>query len=270
MRTQCPKCNYHWTWQLCDGRKKCRSCGHRYTSQSVWDACRLPEKVKRKLLEYFVLGVPAYRLRHWNLASRIAIERFFRSIRATLCIVEQCAPILGGIIECDEAVFGGKRKGKRGWGAAGKILVFGMMKRNGKVRVVPVPSRETKTLIPLIQEHTRPGSLYYTDDWHAYGSLRLRGDHVIIKKEDGRPKGRDHINGIEGFWSYAKHWLYQYRGMHKKFFPIYLTELSYRFNHRENDLLPLIYKLLHTHNINELKNILVRNRYQLPNLIKKV
>lgn len=148
MRTHCSECKHHWSWKLNDGRRKCRSYGHRYTSQNIWDACRLPEKVKRKLLEYFVLGVPAYRLRHWNLASR-----------AILCLVEQCEPMLEGIIECDEASFGGKRKGRRGWDAAGKIVVFGMMKRNGKVKVMPVPSRETETLIPLIQEHTRPGSL---------------------------------------------------------------------------------------------------------------
>jgi ISXO2-like transposase domain len=56
--------------------------------------------------------------------------------------------------------------------------------------------------------------------------------------------GRDHLNGIEGFWSYAKHWLYMYRGVPKKFFHLYLGELSFRFNHRDEDLYPLILKLL--------------------------
>lgn len=255
MRKQCPKCKYHWSWKLTDGRIKCRSCGHRYTSQNVWDACRLPEKTKRKLLDYFVLGVYAYRLRFKNLGNRKTIEKFFRNIRCVLCLVEECAPMLDGIVECDEALFGGKRKGKRGWGARGKVLVFGMFKRNGNVRVIPVNSRETETIIPLIQKHTNPGSLYYTDDWHAYGSLPIRGNHVIINKDKGRPKGRDHINGIEGFWSYAKHWMYQYRGIHKKFFPIYLGEISFRFNNRDKDLFPLIYKLLSTYDIDLIKNI---------------
>ena len=85
--------------------------------------------------------------------------------------------------------------------------------------------------------------------------LRLRGNHVIIKKEDGRPKGRDHINGIEGFWSYAKHWFYQYRGVHKKFFPIYLSELSYRFNHRDYDIYPLILGILRNTDVNKINQI---------------
>lgn len=183
MRIYCPKCKHYWSWKLSDGRRKCRFCGHRYTSQNVWDACRLSDKTKRKLLDYYVLGVPVYRLRFKLFGNRKTIEQFFRTIRAVLCLAEQYEPILEGIIECDEAAFGGKRKGKRGWGARGKILVFGMMKRNGKVRVIPVSSRETETLIPLIQEHTGSGSLYYTDDWHAYGSLPLHGDHALLLRK---------------------------------------------------------------------------------------
>ncbi len=63
------------------------------------------------------------------------------------------------------------------------------------------------------------------------------------KRRDA-PKGRDDINGIEGFWSYAKHWLYMYRGVPEKFFHLYLGELSFRFNHRDEDLFPLILNLL--------------------------
>jgi len=39
----------------------------------------------------------------------------------------------GGKIELDESYFGGVRKGKRGRGVAGKVTVFGILKRGGKV-----------------------------------------------------------------------------------------------------------------------------------------
>lgn len=107
-----------------------------------------------------------------------------------------------------------------------------------------VPNRKYRTILPLIEAKTKPGSLYFTDDYQAYGKLALRGSHVVVKKEKGVPKGRDHINGIEGFWSYAKHWLHTYRGVHKKFFPIYLGEISYRYNHRNADLVPEITRIL--------------------------
>ena len=120
------------------------------------------------------------------------------------------------------------------------MLVLGILKRNGKVRVSVIPNREYETIVGKVESQTKPGSLYFTDYYQAYGKLSVRGDHVVVRKEKGRPVGRDHMNGIEGFWSYAKHWLYQYRGVHKNFFHLYLGEISYRFNHREEDILPLL------------------------------
>ena len=89
------------------------------------------------------------------------------------------------------------------------------------------PAREDgeqrgRELIPLITKHTKPGSLYYTDDWHVYTFLSIRGNHVVVAKEKGQPKGRDHLNGLEGFWSYAKHWFYQYHVVPKNYFHLYI------------------------------------------------
>lgn len=244
MRRSCPSCGHHWAWRLADGRFKCRGCLRRYSYACAWTASRLSEATKRRLVDYFVLGVPSYRLRFHGLASPPTIERFYRMMRHVLCLAEDCTEAFDGAIECDETMFGGYRAGKRGWGAAGKVIVLGILKRNGLVRVFPVKGRGRAELISLIITHTLPGSLYYTDDWQAYASLAVRGEHVIVSKEKGRPRGRDHINGIEGFWSYAKHWLYMYRGVPQKFFHLYLGEISFRFNHRDEDLRPLITGLL--------------------------
>ncbi|WP_253912955.1 transposase [Ralstonia pickettii] len=91
----------------------------------------------------------------------------------------------------------------------------------------------------------------------AYATLRLRGDHVVVRKEKGKPVGRNHINGIEGFWSYAKNWLYPYCGVPSKFFHLYLGEICYRFNHRDEDLKPLLRKLLQVTPTIETQPILV-------------
>lgn len=34
--------------------------------------------------------------------------------------------------------------------------------------------------MPLIERHTKKGSLYYTDEHTAYASLRMRGKHQVI------------------------------------------------------------------------------------------
>ncbi len=122
--------------------------------------------------------------------------------------------------------------------------MLGILERKGQVRVFPIQGRGATRLLPLICHSTKPGSLYYTDDWQAYASLAVRGNHIVVCKGKGRPHGRDHLNGIEGFLSYAKHWLYNYRGVPQKFFHLYLGEISFRFNCRDQDLFPLLIKLI--------------------------
>ncbi|MEL1262988.1 IS1595 family transposase [Pseudoxanthomonas putridarboris] len=255
---QCPACGGSRHYGLSDGRLKCRACGKRFTWTSVWDSVRLPGTSKHRLLELFVLGVPSYRQRFRSDTTAATRERFYRLVRACCAMVEQLREPFEGTLELDETTFGGSRKGKRGWGAAGKVIVFGLIKRNGQVKAMPIAAHDRASVMQQIDAHSREGSLYYTDEWQAYATLRLRGEHVMIRKEKGRPLGRDHINGIEGFWSYAKNWLYPYRGVPSQYFHLYLAEVCYRFNHRQQDLKPLLFRLLKATSIQEMRPILVR------------
>lgn len=243
---KCPRCDGRKFWQLKTGRKRCSRCGlTRKFSQSRWTETRIPSYWKGRLVEFFCLGVPAYRLRFQVPVHQDTVQRWFQILRET--IYHQALKelsTLSGQIEMDETLFGGKAPGKRGWGASGKHMVFGLYQRNGKVLTFPIASRGKRELVPLMTQHTKAGSLYYTDDWHAYASLRMRGNHVTITKDKGKPKGRDHLNGIEGFWSYAKTWLYPYRGVPRKYFHLYLKEVEWRFNHRDQNLVVLLRKLL--------------------------
>ncbi len=61
--------------------------------------------------------------------NRHGAERVYHIIRR--CLARECelhSP-LGGEVECDERYFGGRRKGPRGRGAAGKVPGFGLLKR---------------------------------------------------------------------------------------------------------------------------------------------
>lgn len=252
----CPYCKGTVWYYLKTGQRRCKSCGltRYFKPKTFWDKTRINRYWKGKLVEYFALGLPVYRIRFRIPYTRKTIERFFRIIRHAIYIdtlKKEQNNKLSGNLEIDETMFGGKRKGKRGWGAKGKHIVFGIYKRNGKIITHIINSREGSVIIPLICQTTASGSLYYTDDWYAYAFLPIRGEHIVIKKEKGVPLGRDHLNGIEGFWSYAKNWLYQYRGVPKKYFHLYLKEIEWRFNHRNLDLLPLLRKLLNQRIIKE-------------------
>jgi transposase len=80
-------------------------------------------------------------------------------------------------VEADESYFGGVRKGKRGRGAAGKIAVFGLLKRGGKVYTAIIPNAKTETPLPIIKEKVQPDSMVCTDSFKAYNALDVSDFH---------------------------------------------------------------------------------------------
>ena len=106
---------------------------------TLWDASRLDSRAKTQSVQRIVWGVPVYRQRFSLPASRSAAERFYRLIRLAMAHAKHLRDPFDGGYECDETTFGGACKGKRGWGAAGKVIVFGTVKRNGIVKAQPIP-----------------------------------------------------------------------------------------------------------------------------------
>jgi transposase len=152
---------------------------------------------------------------------------------------------LKGEVELDESYFGGRRKGKRGRGAAGKIPVFGILERGGKVSVEVVPNVTAKTLTGLTVKKVRRGSIVYTDRYRSYDSLMYCGyRHLKVDHQTHFSLGRVYINGLEGFWSFAKERLMKHHGISPARFPLYLKELEFRYNHRDQDLFPILAEYL--------------------------
>jgi transposase len=148
---------------------------------------------------------------------------------------------LNGELELDESYFGGKRKGNRGRGANNKAIVFGILERKGKVYTVIVPNVSKETLMNEIENKTKKGSVFYTDGWKSYKSLHQFGKHNIIKHHKNEfAKVKNHINGIEGFWSFAKERFHKYHGINKTNYPFYLKEMEFRFNNRNRNLFKLL------------------------------
>ena len=253
-KRKCPRCNYRYINRLLDmnSRYSCKRCRYIFNdfTCTYLGRLRISFDITSHLLYLFVLGVPAYRIRWYVSISLATIEGTFRIFRQAIyhSLAEEISHLkLSGQIEIDEALFGGRRRGgKRGWGSIEhKNLVFGIYKRNGIVITFPVSDRQHQTLIPLIQQHTRKGSQYYTDDHTAYATLSLIGKHNSIYHGNKEYVREDtHINGIEGFWSYAKTWLYNYRGVPREYFHLYLKEVEFRFNNRNTNLYPIISKIL--------------------------
>ncbi|MBE7618099.1 IS1595 family transposase [Komagataeibacter sp. FXV2] len=194
---------------------------------------RLPVSIQKRLLEHFVAGTPARSAAELVGVNRNTATLYYRKLREI--IAEQIAyeaPV-SGEIEVDESYFGGHRKGKRGRGAAGKVAVFGLLKRHGRVHAVMIPNAGHQTLMSIIRKKVQPDSIVYSDSWHAYDKLDVSEfHHERIDHSRHLALGRNHINGIENFWSQAKRHLRRYNGIPRKDFHLFLAECEWRFNIR--------------------------------------
>jgi transposase len=196
--------------------------------------CKLLRKQQLRLLEFFVLEVTAR-----SAADILSIQPntallFYKKIRQVIShhIERSAAEMFDGAVELDESYFGGARKGKRGRGAAGKVVVFGILKRGGKVFTNVVNDIRTETLLPLIARKVAPDSIVYTDCYRSYNALDVSDfHHHRINHSALFATGKNHINGIENFWNQAKRVLRKYNGIPKESFPLFLKECEFRFNY---------------------------------------
>ena len=196
--------------------------------------CKLLRKHQLKLLEYFVLEVTAR-----SAADMLGIQPnsaalFYRKLREiiTYYLEQQAHEIFDGAVELDESYFGGVHKGKRGRGAGGKVVVFGILKRGGKVFTKIVIDTKSITLMPLITKKIAPDSVVYTDYYRSYNALDVSEfHHERINHSKLFANGKNHINGIENFWNQAKRVLRKYNGIPKESFPLFLKECEFRFNY---------------------------------------
>ena len=134
--------------------------------------CKLSRNKQLELMKYFVAGSTARTAADLAGIHRNTAVRFFHKLREKIALKQQYrSEQFCGKIELDESYFGGVRKGKRGRGAAGKVAVFGLLKRGGKVYTQVILDARTNTLMPIIRQKIEPDSIVYTDCWRAYNAL---------------------------------------------------------------------------------------------------
>lgn len=168
-------------------------------------------------------------------------ERYYNLLRDVVvkaALRERKELEIGNGIEADESYFGPTRvRGKRGRGASGKIIVFGLLKREGNVYTTIISKAVKKEIMPIIRRVVRKGSDIYTDGWKSYDALAVYGyNHKKVKHTEDEFVSEDgsHINGVESFWSWTKRRLNKFNGIQKRSFSRYLLESEWRFNHRKN------------------------------------
>lgn len=147
-----------------------------------------------------------------------------------------------GTVEADETLIGGslrnmhpdKKAQAKGRTNDGKVIVMGLLERNGKVRSKVIENATKKTLQGEVRKHVKEGSEVFTDALASYEGLSDTFVHDVINHAERYVNGRVHTNSIENYWSLFKRCI---KGTYVSVEPWhlfrYLDEEDFRFNTRK-------------------------------------
>jgi transposase len=99
---------------------------------------------------------------------------------------------------------------------------------------------------PIIKGQALSQTTVYTDSWLGYDGLLLSGykHRRVYHRENDFARGKNPVNGIECFWSYAMFRFIKLRGFRPEFFFLHLKKSEWRWNYRFDNLFFLLIKNL--------------------------
>ena len=247
---RCPSCESTRPYGLREGRWRCRRRACSYTfgvRTGTWAGLsRVPDVTWLWLVKLFELELTARQAAIQTGVSYPTAHKAFLLLRRAI-LAESEPALFRQDVEADESYFGPRRPKRsrgdprnRGRSTPHKTPVFGILERQGQVQVSVVRDCSMETIRDHTLRWVKRGTLVYTDRWKGYDTLAFCGyRHLRLDHSRHFARGKVHINGLEGFWSYAKGKFIKHHGVSPEKFPLYLYEWQYRYNHRDQDLFAL-------------------------------
>lgn len=237
----CPYCGHDVIYHFGDKRThKCAQCRERFSIKvgTIFENTKIPLR-KWFAAIWFITshkkGIASTQLAKdirvtqktaWFMMHRLRHAARTRSFNRSL----------KGMVESDESMFGGKDKNKPVWkrGKGGKVIVHGLLERDGELRVKKVGS--LKEVRSEVIANVEPGANVMTDEATIYRGLAKRFFHHTVNHsaDEYSRWGWAHVNGLENVWSLIKRQIY---GIHhwvsEAHLSRYLDEAVWRYNRRE-------------------------------------
>lgn len=258
------------------GRWRCQVCaeagdageGGTFTplTGTLLEGTRLDARTLWLLVELFADGQASVEAATEAQVNRHTADRWFRLLRAALYHTRPQEPLVltpDQVAEFDEVYLTAGLKGQaggleldrparkrglhrrgRGTWDSDRLPVFGLLCRDGQVRLFVLRNVQTDTIRPIVQQMVQRGARVYTDSYSIYHFLSREGyRHQVVNHSageyardlDGDGRCEVHCNTLECTWSWLRPMLRTYRGVSKVYLPLYVAQFEFMFNRRHHN-----------------------------------
>ena len=242
LKSFCPSCGVETTFHRMTERKAYSgaACGHHVYPQAgtIFQDSRTPLQTWYYAIYLFIAtrhGVSGKELQRQLGVTYKTAWRMGQQIRDLMTKADGFTA-LRGHVEIDETFVGGRQPGNLGRGRTNKVTVLGMKQRGGRIVTGVIADVKTMSIKPVVLDTIEPGTKISTDELPSYNLLVKYGyDHESVNHNKNEwVRGEHHTNNLESFWKLFKT---SVRSTHihvsKKHMNRYLSEFSFRSNHRE-------------------------------------
>jgi transposase-like protein len=222
----------------------CNACNFDFTIRTgtIFERSKVP--LHKWVYSMYLLVTARKGISSMQLAKEIGVTQktawFILGRLREACSAPDSIDKLKGIIEIDEAFFGGKEANKHEWkkqrlgrGSVGKTAVLGMRERGGRTRGMVITDTALHTVQSEIHGNVEVGATIYTDEAPAYADLNglfFRADSVNHSAGE-YARGPVSTNSIESVWAVLKRGIHGvYHQVSAKHLNRYVQEFAWRLN----------------------------------------
>lgn len=239
-RRFCVRCQSSKIYRLADKRYRCGRCGytfHDFTRRWIGEL-NLTARQWLWVVKLFELEIPPMQL-----AKEVGIS-YPTALKAIYLIRRAIAQVRGDDhVPPDGEVAGG---GEGSFGSRQEVQsrAFGLLEREGKIRVTPIENLSAETVLQEQPKFAKQGSVIFTGQYQQYDGIILWRHRLSPAAARKFGSGRPPLDGLDAFWNFARGRLGRFHRSSDQDLYYFLSELAFRYEYRDREMFDTLVQLV--------------------------